>query len=461
MNTPHYFPHLSVVLLASALVACSGEQPTDDVETDIEETDEPEPDCIEDTDCADGSICEESECIAGDRDNEFGSAMPILLNEVRGGEINPAGDSDYWVYTSPGEEWLRVQTVTEGGEADTVVSVFRENGARHAVMDDYATGSVTTYDTVLHVYLPEPGPYFFSVQDKTTYEGETPAGGPGFDYTIELLDYSAVTEEPDALGNPSTTVNMTSGSSIWSVGVVIEEDGDSDHIAVQMPWGEAPVEIYGQQEIPGSDADILVRMYDSDRNLLLEKADVGPAGTAAYFDGQDTTYWIEATDADGVGSQDHWYVLYFRTRDTGWGYDRETEPNDTPELQNALDNYEYETNSGTAYEAAQFQGILEAEGDEDWFAVTLPSSLYFTVRCSAEVYGSLVDLAVDVTTWDGETVLESVLDGDDSTPDAFNLGPYDPGTYLLRVYAEGDTPFYGPGAYYRCFVPMTSFEVSN
>ena len=65
------------------------------------------------------------------------------------------------------------------------------------------------------------------------------------------------------------------------------------------------------------------------------------------------------------------------------------------------------------------------------------------------------DLAVDIHGPDG-TLLDTITEGGDSTPDAEGYGPLEAGTYGLRFYSEDG--MYGLGVFYRCGLFMYQAE---
>jgi len=445
------------LLVACLLLAgCSREQSTDTAPDDSGH----EPECVEDEECGEGRICEGG-CVDGDRDNSFDTATAILQNQPATGEINPPGDADYFVYTSLSDEWLRIQTVTgrEDGLLDSVVSVYAQSGALHLAMDDYATGQVLTYDSLAFVYLPRAGDWYLKVEDRSTWYGdEVAAGGADYDYELELKTFGSTTRETDDALNPSATVDITSGSSIWAVGVNLEEAGDSDWIAVTMPWSDTNLEVHGMSAIAGSDAEARVQAYQPDGTLVMSKDDVGPAGEAIYFNAQEGSYLVEATDTLGGGGADTWYVLFFRTRAEGSSYGMEVEPNDDGDTPQVLEEQLDTTDSGTEYRWYSVQGALSDDGDEDWFQVSAEADEYLSCRCSGESFGALGDPAIDVID-DSDEVLQTVLDGEDNAPDLSNLALPSPGITRLRIWSEDAQ--YGPGSYYRCKIYLTPFEIAE
>ena len=251
--------HRIFLLIPLVLLSCKREKPSDsdtDVDTDTD-SDTFGGECEDDDGCGWDQICEEAACLDGDRDDAFEDARSILLNQAESGRIL-VGDVDHFAYESPGDEWLRVSTVTQevDGGLDTVVSVFAANGALHASMDAFATGNVSTFDTLFHVYLPDSGVWYFRVEDKSTYEGTDPVGGltEEFHYELELQEFEGVTSEDDSFGSPRLAVTMANGGTVYAVGVNLEEEGDADWIQAALPWTDAPIEVWGLPDLGGSDA---------------------------------------------------------------------------------------------------------------------------------------------------------------------------------------------------------------
>mgnify|MGYP000144136967 CR=1 FL=1 len=92
-------------------------------------------------------------------------------------------------------------------------------GKLHHQEDDFPTGSVSTYDTVLQAYLPDAGEWLIVVEDVNG------AGEQDFEYLVEVEEIGGTTSEDDSFGDPSSNVVADSDSTIWSVGVLLEEDG--------------------------------------------------------------------------------------------------------------------------------------------------------------------------------------------------------------------------------------------
>ena len=118
--------------LVLGLGACAG----DDDDTGPIDTGSA-PECLEDDACGDNEICEEQVCIVGDRDDTFEDAGPLLKVQdlddpnVKTGLIHTPGDVDHYVYTNLEPEWVRISTITDGGDdgLDTVLSVFAADGS--------------------------------------------------------------------------------------------------------------------------------------------------------------------------------------------------------------------------------------------------------------------------------------------------------------------------------------------
>lgn len=454
------------MLILLPLVAACQKAGDDTADTPVDTDEVEQPECTADEECRPGSICnDEGECAEGDRDNSFADATPIFQETPVDGAINPAGDLDYYAYTSVGEEWIRIETTPDEEEdgVDTVVSVFNAGGGLHAIEDDFPFGNVSSYDTVLYAYLPTAGVWYISVEDKSSNENYSTStdpleGGVGYTYTLNIRPMGGATRETDAIDDPSVTIELENGSTSFATGVLLEEPGDVDWISLSLPYDLGPIEVRGNSITPGTDASSRVEIYDPGGELVARKDGVGPDGTALYLNTTKDTWTVGASDADGGGGDRHWYVLYLRTRDVDY-YDAQfaVEPDDSaaPPLETTVAT----TSDGTEYRQARIAGAFEEIGDVDRFHVEALSGEYVTVLCSADSYGSLGDPKARVIDVDDTTELGSAEDGADRGPDLYNVVPSTPGYVTVELSAEDDVA--GPSAYYTCMVYLTDFEVAQ
>ena len=424
-------------------IACNGESVSDDPPSDTDTDTDADPDCVEDSDCSGWEICEDEICIEGDRDNTFEDATAIFQDQEQDGYINVDGDVDYYKYQATGKEWVRIGTVTDEREngLDTIVTVYKPNGSILLSMDEFPTGEISTYDTLFHAYLEEAGEWIIAVEDKN---GQ---GGSSFTYSLEVSDWSSsTTSESDTPTDPSITVDIAGGSTIYGVGVVFEESGDTDYIAVNTPFTDQPLQVYSIEELPGSEATPRVQLYEGE-TLLSDKANVGPDGSMNYLFATNSSYTLAVSDTAGAGGAGHWGVVYIRTRpEDATRNQLELEVNDTLESATLVEQ-EAVNECGEDYERGYIRGQLESEGDEDWFSMTGFTGGTLNVYCGSESYGSLGDLALDIHNPDG-SLLTTITESDDSTPDGEDIETLDAGVYSLRFYSEDAV--YSPGVYYRC-----------
>ncbi len=456
----HHSIALSLIVVFAA--GCKGKQVGNTDETDL-------PACTIDDDCAlDNEICDdEGECTFGDRDNSREDAVSITQDEPLSGVIGPAGDEDWYKYTSLAIDgkWLRIETVheREDGGLNTVISVYDAEGDLHAVMDDFATGAVSCCDSLLHVYLPTSGDWYIKVEDASTFYGAAPVGGSTFTYELAVLDFNFATAETDSFETPGRDVDVDSGNSIWTVGVNLDEAGDEDFIGVNFAFDGPGLQIYGQRDIPGSEAQIVVDVLDETGETASHRENLGGDAVSVTFPTTNQNYVIKTYDRLSNGGMDYWYLLYFRTSDeSSYAWGTELEPNNLFDEAEALESQPRTSSGGTAYEAAYAQGALTVEDDEDWFSFQGLDEHYVSAQCYGEEYGSMADLAIEIFD-SSETVVGSGTTGDggSTTPWANNIGPLSgDDTIRARIYSEDDA-FWGLGAYYRCNFFITPFEVSD
>ena len=445
------------------LLACNGERPIDPIDTDNT------PECTEDEQCNAQSICDEDQtCTVGDRDNDIASATPILKttdpedNPSAEGVIQTEGDVDYYSFEALEPQWVRIQTVSEvPEELDTVIAILDASGGVHAWIDNFGTGRINRYDSVLHAYLPTAGTWTITVQDRGTWFNlDEEAYGQDLYYQLSILDFGNTTTETDSFDLPSVDVDITSGTSIYTVGVNLKQADDSDFITIQLPYNDAPIEVYSLSELPGSDAHPRVQIRDDAGTLLSDKSEVGEEGVALYPGAQSGTYTLEVSDVFTAGSDNHWFPLYIRTRPEGEHYTLEVEPNSTRETPQALPSEALTTDSGLDYTRAWVQGTLGEDGDEDWFTFDATAGDRLTVRCDGSIFGSQGDMQMEMFNAAG-TLQVRASDGTDAMPDMDNFGPVTAdATYNVRFFNENDAP-YGVASFYRCVFFATTFEINT
>jgi hypothetical protein len=436
-------------------VACGGDDkttPTGD--------DDDTPECTVDDDCeALVEICEAGACEPGDRDDAFEDATPLFLGEdqAKAGVLATEGDVDTYAYESPGDEWVSVRTVVDDDAAeaglDTVVAVHRTNGAIHAEGDDFPVWPyrVTGFDSVLYVYLPEAGTWYVSVRDASSLDPDAdPAYGEAFAYSLFVREAFG-TREPDSATSPSGTLTLPDGDTILSLGVVLDQPGDVDHLTLETP-GDQLLEVWSAPGLDGSEAAPLVRLYDGTTRLGT-KENLGEGGYLSWLEARAGSFRLEATDANGGGGPDHWFPLFVRTYEPGDAhpffadnaYPREEEPNDgTPGL--TLTEDPVQTTGGSGYVAFRLQGRVDGAGDVDPYTASVGEGSALSVRCWTERFGSEARLRVDLLSAGSSFATGETPDGEDFyVTDAIVPAG---GEIELRVEDAGGAT--GDAAWYRC-----------
>ena len=407
----------------------------------------------------------------GDSDNTFGSAAPIVFDVDLDGVIEPAGDIDWYSLTIDEPTWVRVDTVTVGDRVDnldTVIRVWSPSGESYALMDNYATGTVGTFDTVLYAYLDSPGAWGITVEDKTTFYTDlfTAAdwrGGRQFTYTVGVSVFDGLTSEPDSLADPDVLLTFDDGASIFAVGVNLETPGDADYLTVTTALSGEPLEVWGSSGNVGSTMTPKVRLYGADQTLLSEKSDVGRDGFLSYFDPPAGDYTVEITDEEAQGGPSTWFVAYVRTYDADFSslffgsteYYAEYEPSDLeeealypPTVSTPIDDL--------FYDVAAVEGTISLAGDIDWFGISADSAAdQVSVRCFTEEFGSLLDLKVTVRV-DG---VDLAAETDVSSNYYYILDLPVGGPTSVSVKIEGEDGMGSPAAYYRCRILVADFDI--
>ena len=441
--------------LAALFLAIGCGKSTDDAITETGEIEPPPPECLEDSQCAGYQICEEEDCVDGDRNNALEEAQTILWEMDNSGYLQTDDDVDYYAFTASGGEFVRVSTEPTGfdEEMNTIVTLYDPNGKVHHVEDEHAAGSVNTYDTVMYAYLHMGGTWVIAVQDVEGY------GSSDAEYNVMVSETGGFTRETDSSMQPGATIEATKANTYWAVGVHLGEAEDKDWIEVELPWENCPVYLTGSQSVGGTDANPTVELYDSENNLLGRKEGLGPDGTAMYPEVNGKKLLIAASDSHGGGGDNHWFFVFLSIGEGGYSYDQEEEPNDSAEEANELETTWTTDDDGTPYGYALGWGTMNWEDDEDEFYVAVDQDQYLHVWGTADSLGSLLDAEVEVFGPDG-TSLKSGTEGDDTFGDISNIGPLDAGNYSIRVRHE-TVDGAGPGWWYRMTAYQTGYTVNE
>ena len=127
--------------------------------------------------------------------NTFGTADPMVVRDVMGGEIGSSGDVDYFVYPLPdpgqhGYYLIDIEAASIGSSLDPVVCVYDNAGNQMACNDD-----TDTVDSLVFITLwGGDAPYYIEVTD---YWGD---GGSSYDYELILSSPILVSAAAAGLG---------------------------------------------------------------------------------------------------------------------------------------------------------------------------------------------------------------------------------------------------------------------
>jgi hypothetical protein len=449
-------------LIPLLIVAC-GPKNADD--TAVRDDDTPggtdDAECADDDDCASDEICADDACELGDRDNSPDEAASLFWSEPVEGQIAPAGDEDWYAVTSDGREYLVANTTdAEDDEVlDTVVSVYDTNGSLLAWEDEHPGGNIGSgYDSIVYAWLAEAGTYYVKVEDIGHFDGGNGLGGDEADYVLTVDSYDEP-NETDSLQSASRDLGETSADTWYPTLAVLEEVGDVDYFAFDVPSEGMPLGIVAAQHSEGSDTTPRVRLYNGDGDLVLsfDDPDVDDAYAWLPFT-RSTRYVLAVDDAAGLGGADHWAPTLFILRDTDRAYPDEVEPDDTIETATTVDFSDQEPDAGQWVTAA-VQGWLETVDDADVFhAVNPVDGGYISVVTFGPSWGGQMTPRVEVLNDAGETVggADGVA-GEDTW--ALNVGPIPVGSYYVRITSQPDTGAAGgEGDYYMALVHFTDFE---
>lgn len=437
--------------------------------------------CVTDSDCSGGEICQADEtgladCVDGDRNNSLDEATYLLWDESIEGYINPDGDLDYYTFSTYGQEYVRITTITEREEADTVVTLRDPLGKVVTYSDNFATGSeVSSLDSVVYAYLAYEGEYLITVEDIGTHMGEDPYGHPSYLYTLNLTEWSQVTSEPDSFSDGPLSLELENDNMWNSVGVHIQSEGDQDYIhfhnsiVVDNDDGStAPATLYvsGVVNLEESDLTPRVKLYNADGELLSEMENVGPGGVLRYPKLATEDYVLEIDDANGGGGDNAWTFNFLLVRNSTF-YPLEIEPNNDSLNANTVSMTELSSSNENKYAVGRVFGELLTADDSDWFTI---DHQYATegdapdgnviVCLNSQSLGSTALPVLTMLNSAGEVVEE--LTSEVGSPNTvINLSNLPNDTYSLNVHQNQSNITTGLASWYQMLIYSTSFNPSS
>ena len=141
--------------------------------------------------------------------DDAASADPVTLGDQAIGEVNPTGDSDYWVFTATTGTILDIDVDASqvGSPLDPTLELFDSDGVTSLAFNDDFDG----LDSRIKFTIDVTGDYFVAIRDLGG------GGGPGFFYTI---NFNMLTPGP---GDP-TTLFASGFQGPW--GMAFDDAGD-------------------------------------------------------------------------------------------------------------------------------------------------------------------------------------------------------------------------------------------
>lgn len=426
--------------------------------------------CEADSECPNGTICEEIEgeadCVDGDRNNDPTEAVNMLWEDSVTEFINPSGDVDYFTFTARGGEHVRIVTTSEFEDADTVLVLRDETGQVLTWSDDFPTGSsVSSLDSVIYAHLPYAGEYLISVEDYYAFMDPANAYGTrDYEYTLNLSMWTQATQEPNSLEEPLDL--ELSGTNMWnSVGFVMDSPEDSDWLEIAYSAKDSEgndakfLSIAGMINMDGSDLTPQVRLYNANQELLAEIDHVGADGTLLYPNMTEGTYYVELVDQNGGGSVAHWTYLFLIAR-ANTPYPLDTGTNLSIENAQSIEMTPLQTDGGSDYAVGRQMGLMQPQDSASWYAMEHNHEGGQVIVCAnSALHGSTALPLIELYDANNTLLSEATCDPDSDPNLAIVLDEVPLGQLYLSV--SGDTVDTSLSDWYQMLVYSTSFEASS
>ena len=276
------------------------------------------------------------------------------------GELQYAGDRDWFAVELEAGKTYQIDVagaISGGGTLPSgrLYGVYDADGNRlHWVYDAITIGGFALGPYPVE-HWEDPQVFFTPYEDGTYYlaVGDRGTGT----YTVRVTEI-----EDDFPATVDTTGTVEVGGSATGE---LQYETDRDWFAVELTAGETyKVELLGGRGKGGTLQDPYIRgIHDSDGRLISGTTDYasGPhSDSQVYFTpDEDGTYYIAAGN----------FMSGIRDEDVG-----------TYTLQVSIDDFRDDTDTtGTVEVGGSVTGEIEAQGDEDWFAVTLEAGKTYQI----------------------------------------------------------------------------------
>ncbi len=439
-------------------------------------------DCADDDECAEWQICEEEECVDGDRNNSTDEAE--VLNLLDGSSvstyINKAGDADYYSFSSEGGLFIFAFTDDheDVGETDpvpdTFMTLFDPEGNVVTSVDDFPNGaSVNNMDSSMWAYLNQPGTYTLKVEDANPFNGNEAWGGREYTYTLNLETWSQATYGETSVDSPATFGEdglTLAENTYYAIGVVLENVGDVDYIAVNFPYNDALMYVDGMEDLSGTDLVPVASILTAGGSLMAQREDVGPDGPVIYPQMDAGPFMISVQDSDGGGGSTYWTVLIVKAGDEEGSRPGDSEANDTDAQATTLEMTETENSSGNVFHYGKVRGAMDSVGDVDfWEMEVSPDAAYenedgdevqYLVVCMNSAYwGSSISPDMVVYDADGNELASSAGDAADWPENRIENVEITPGGPVYVAVTAGEENLGGPDEWYFLNTYIASFPV--
>ena len=285
------------------------------------------------------------EAAPDDHGNSIATATPVAIGATVQGVLTE-GDEDYFEIPVP-TDGFRLSVFTEG-DTDTYGTLFDRNGVSLSSDDD--SGEALNFHIV---QVLDAGTHYLSI---ASFFGDTG-------------DYSLVVEEaaPDDHGNSiATATPVAIGATVQGV---LETEGDEDYFEIPVPTDGFRLSVFTE-----GDTDTYGTLFDRNGVSLSSDDD---SGEALNF------HIVQVLDAGT-----HYLSIASFFGDTG-DYSLVVEEAAPDDHGNSI-----ATATPVAI-GATVQGVLETEGDEDYFEIPVPTDGFrlgvFTEGNTTDTYGTLFD----------------------------------------------------------------------